>query len=785
MLVDDLHLLDGASAMLLRQLLDARVIRLICTVRSGEATTAAVAALTNGDQAHRIDLTVFNTGQVEEVLRAGLGGPVGRRTLHELHAASGGNALYLRELVSGALAGGTLAYDGEIWELAEDTLPTTPKLSELVGARLAAADQAARPLLELLALCEPIGLGDAQVIASAAVLEALEAEGLINVATDRRRTTLTLSHPLYGEVLRSTVPALRRRELLVAQAERTRAHGARRREDALHMATWLLAATGSADPATLVQAAALARHAHEYQQVTKLLEALPEDSRTYSSCLLHGEALMQLGNEWKAADALLAEAEVRAVGEAERVEAALARSWNLFWMGAFTDEPLQVNDTARKAVTDPVSRHLLTLNEGLLRNFSGQAIQGLALLDDLEVDPRQAPHIDVWVAAAKSKTAALALLGRTTEAVEWGEHAYAAHLKIREQEIGPHPAGQLNPLLVTLADAGQLAAARETAERALAGTMNVGIALAWVWAASFRGRVEWLAGDIGEARRWHAECLARSRTYHLDRSMYYGLAGLAASAAVLGDLDAAEKALAELRRLPSMGFAAGEEDLGEAWLHAARGDLTQARKVLAAAADKAHEAGHISSEMMLLTDIARLGGAEDVVNRLADLAPSCEGAFTSARVHLAAALAADDPQQLKDAADELEAIGAYLLAAEAATAAALSWRRSGHTRRATAATNQAEACAAHCPGVRTPLLASHEATSALTNREREVALLAAVGSPSKDIATKLHLSVRTVDNHLQHAYAKLGVSTRRELAEALGVHMVQRATVDMRRMQVQ
>lgn len=59
-------------------------------------------------------------------------------------------------------------------------------------------------------------------------------------------------------------------------------------------------------------------------------------------------------------------------------------------------------------------------------------------------------------------------------------------------------------------------------------------------------------------------------------------------------------------------------------------------------------------------------------------------------------------------------------------------------------------------------------SSLLTNREREVSLLAAAGLPSRAIADRLSLSVRTVNNHLVRAYSKLGVSRRDELAKALG-----------------
>ena len=63
--------------------------------------------------------------------------------------------------------------------------------------------------------------------------------------------------------------------------------------------------------------------------------------------------------------------------------------------------------------------------------------------------------------------------------------------------------------------------------------------------------------------------------------------------------------------------------------------------------------------------------------------------------------------------------------------------------------------------------APHPATDELTAREREVATLAAAGLTSREIAGRLVVSVRTVDNHLQRAYRKLGVTRREELADLL------------------
>jgi DNA-binding NarL/FixJ family response regulator len=52
----------------------------------------------------------------------------------------------------------------------------------------------------------------------------------------------------------------------------------------------------------------------------------------------------------------------------------------------------------------------------------------------------------------------------------------------------------------------------------------------------------------------------------------------------------------------------------------------------------------------------------------------------------------------------------------------------------------------------------------LTMREREIASLVAQGLTSRDIADRLVLSARTVESHVANAMAKLGFTTRSQLA---------------------
>jgi DNA-binding CsgD family transcriptional regulator len=175
----------------------------------------------------------------------------------------------------------------------------------------------------------------------------------------------------------------------------------------------------------------------------------------------------------------------------------------------------------------------------------------------------------------------------------------------------------------------------------------------------------------------------------------------------------------------------------------------------------------VTAESWLLHDMMRTGG-QDASGRLAELASLSDSPLVAARAGHAAAAQAGDGEALAGTATNFEAMGALLLAAEAWSGAAESFAQAGDRRAATAALRRSHALATECEGAATPALFHENPAVPLSEREREIVMLAADGMASKDIADRLFLSVRTVNNHLQHAYAKLGISSRAGLAEAIG-----------------
>ena len=108
------------------------------------------------------------------------------------------------------------------------------------------------------------------------------------------------------------------------------------------------------------------------------------------------------------------------------------------------------------------------------------------------------------------------------------------------------------------------------------------------------------------------------------------------------------------------------------------------------------------------------------------------------------------------------------VAAEAALDARDASRREGLRRRSAEGAELARRLTEKCEGAHSPAQRSEPEHAALTGRKREVATLAARGLTNQEIAGRLGLSRRMVENHLQHAFDKLAVASRGELHAAAG-----------------
>jgi DNA-binding CsgD family transcriptional regulator len=244
---------------------------------------------------------------------------------------------------------------------------------------------------------------------------------------------------------------------------------------------------------------------------------------------------------------------------------------------------------------------------------------------------------------------------------------------------------------------------------------------------------------------------------------------MAIALALAGLTTKASETLADLDALGLPTDMEYEVDVlqARAWAWASAGDMATARKNLEVAVDLGHEVGDLLGASRALHGLARLGRARQVADQLGELAERVEGELTQARLAYALAAAARDSRLLDDAARRFEEIGALLYAAEALGESAVHSRREGQTREAAAAQQRAARLLARCEGAVTPFVRAIGARAQLTPAELDTALQAATGSTDKQIAELMNLSVRTVENRLHRAYQKLGVSHRRELADAL------------------
>ncbi|WP_369199144.1 helix-turn-helix transcriptional regulator [Streptomyces djakartensis] len=763
-----MHLLDGTSISVLNELVLTANSFLIATAPTQEAARDSWGAPLHDTLSHQF-LTPLSGHALDALLKEVFGKPFTQSSLTWLTRLTQGNPLYSREIILGSYLDGAIGQNGELWHFDEQVMATTPQLVDIIKSHMERATEHARDFIELLALCGEISLQDAQQYTSQAAIDLLIHTSIVVGVAHGLRQKLMFTHSLFGEIIRAGTPLLRQRQLLTRHISLVTSYGARRNDDSVNLARWSLTATGTADPALLKHAARLARHAHDYGAVVDLLRSLDAGSEDLESHVLLGESLMQMRSS-DAAESSLRSALDQARSDADRVAVALSRTANFLWSNIPVSAALKCNYEAMEKLSDQSSRQLLEQNEGFILVASGRPAEGLRRLHLLPESPPTLDNIDSWLRNALMKSSALALTGQTANAMRWSRRALNARHALNHVSLVSHPIGQNLPSALAASEAGLLSQASAEARECYFNLPPSNFSVRG-WASLFSARSLLLSGHIAEARRWFNESAAIGREREYFMVLRLALSGHAACASQMRDFHISEISLKELDSLPVIEpgfFSRAEEEIGRSWYLANRGYYSAARAILATAAEVARMDGHLSSEGLVLTELARIGGCREVADRLAAIASVSDSPLFVARANFVAALCAGQAETCEATAEELLSLDSRLLAAEMFSVAAGIWKSKRNSQKAAELSKRSLEVSDDVAKIRTPLLWSGLLPQPLTFREQEIAHLVARRLASKQIAEALHLSPRTVDNHLQKIFHKLDIDNRFQLSSLFG-----------------
>ena len=751
--VDDAHLLDAPSAALVH-LLVREGASLLGTLRTAERVPPPISALWTEGLLKHIELEPLSPEVSRELLAGMLGGPIEAGSAQRLIRLAGGNPLLLREVVLAARLGGEMTRAYGVWRWTGRT-PLAPSLADLVDARITKLSPGVRDVVELVAFGEPVGLSLLLRAADPADVEAAEERGLVKVAEDGSRRQVRLAHPLYGEVIRRQCPVTRSRRLLAQLAGLVEESGARRRDDVLRVAVWRLDSGTAQRGDLLLDAAGQAFGRFDLELAERLAAAARDVGAGSAAAELLATTLL-FGDRPEEAVKVLDAAELVA-GPTDRLRIARA-TVAFFGLG-----DIDALDGLAAPATEPAEEARMRAVESLIR------------LQLKEIEAARSLARGVLNAPAAGEPAqavarcVLAFLAAVT-----GDPDNSARL-LNEVDLNRSAWRQDTPALwyaLTLAVGTRvstgldLAALDDILASDLAGLARTGgFSLGSGWVSLLQAHATALRGRSIESLQATEQACAALAAHRL----YDGTAHVARAnaAALCGEIDLAGESLDTAERIGGTGdnlFYAWRYQ-ARAWTTACAGDVVGAVRQLQTVAVRLAADGLAGHELIALYDLVRLGRADLAAERMGTILAEVPGGRT-AKLLLRHAVAARDaePEALFTVAREFAAHGFLIFAAET-TAAAVRLFRAARDPRALAASTLLADVLAKCDTVRTPALLAVQ--PALTSRERQVAELAAEGVRSREIADRLYLSPRTVENHLQRVYAKLGVNGRVELAPAL------------------
>lgn len=760
LLVDDAQLLDPHSASALLTLMTSKTLRLLATLRSGVEPSDAVTALWKEQLVDRIDLSPLDRTATRELLESVVGGPVASGTVDMLWTRSGGNPLYLTELARYGLARNVLVERvGVWWWLGAAGVP--PRLVELLQRRLDAASLAADDAINLLAMGDPLPYDTLAALAGEDAVLELDRLGLVTSETTDAELRLRFAHPLLLSIAERRLSAARRRSL-AARLRRAPAQ----QVDVIRRAGWDEAAGADVDVELMFQAADAAL-INDPTAATRFAERALKAGGGLTAGLLLAAAQLEQGQTDLAAAALDRVAS-QAATHAEKLRLTSAEFGLALWGRRDVGQARQVLDRARRALPEHDHVELLAA-EALATLFSGGGTATLPLARAVLDDPEASPAATVQ--ALTALTGALTFTDRGPEAIT------AAQTLLNRLHCTPVSAPALGLAHALVAVTGVFFGAAFRLPR------SVGRLGRWPGSPEFfQGTDEAFppppAGDeareqaslgwpllVGMRRHFQGDlrgALAPLREAFMQQHAGDGLFRSEATAeliVVLADLGHHEEASQLLADHPPDQTAIIPGLLP--WATAAVAHGTGHRGL---AADQAIEAALIAANrgvmgmaLNFLTDAGRWGDPHRAAAVLGELGPLTSD-LQRVRAADISARCSPAPLHVLETAELQLAAGFTRHANELAQRAASLDDTGRYRRRATFVLRQTrdrlgDQVRSHSTAV----------GGLLTQRENEIAHLAARGLSDRQIAHDLVLSVRTVQSHLASAYRKLGIRSRTEL----------------------
>lgn len=754
--VDDVHLVDHLSATLLHQLAVEGSVRILATARSGEQIPETITALWKDSYLARLDVAPFSRAQAVALIESALGGRLERLSADLIWEASGGNALFVRHLVEGALEADTLRPVNGVWQL-RGQAAVSSTLGPLLSGRLDRLPADEKRALQLLALAEPLSLTVLSDVVDDDVLERLERRGMLRIDDSTGEVDVYFTHALIGEVIRTGLGRVASRrlqsELLAAMAS----HPPRTPPERIRRAELALDADGPIELADLMQAAEDAIALTNAPVAERLSGAAVDRGGGLLASELLARSLLWQGRAHDAED-ILGAFDPDTLTEFEVTRWGIARVAALQWSIGDAKAADEILTMLQQRATSPEARLVVDGLAAALAVLDNRLDEATDLAERVLADPEAPPIAVGW-----------AVFGGTMAAGLAGRRADAERLAARGRQV----AGQIDGLLrflLALAEVraltlnGNFAAAQDRSGDIVRITSS-GQFRARAMANVLAATVEFGRGELGAAAVRLEETLAALSSETAASWNIPARLLLAQCYCGLGRDAAAAPLLAELREHIRSGATMFDPPvlIAEAWFAAAEGYLTGAIDKAVQAADAAAAAGQRTVELLALHAVARWGG-RDHLQRLVDVATEIGGPLAAADAGHATGLLNNDAAQVYSAAQDFERNGALLSAADAAAQAAAMFDAAGKRKQSLEAAATADRLAKAGGGLKTPALRVTAQPLPLSAREWEIVNLVARGMTNRDIAERLVVSTRTVEGHVYRIFAKLNVTSREELA---------------------